>query len=259
MATLSEDPRATYDAFASVYDLFTSNHRHEPWLETIESVARRNGLRGRRLLDLACGTGSSFLPLLERGYAVTGCDVSAEMLRVAARKAPAARLVNADVRQLPPLGDFDLITCLDDSLNYLAGVDELESAFRGVAANLAPTGLFVFDVNTLAAYRSTFASDHCLDAGGRFFAWRGQESESFTPGSSAVALIEIFSPRATYWDRAISVHRQRHFTPDEVRAALVAGRLELVAAYGHRSDGRLFDVPDETADDKRIYVARRPQ
>ena len=38
--------------------------------------ASRPGLRGARLLDVACGTGNTMLPMLARGYEVTGVDIS---------------------------------------------------------------------------------------------------------------------------------------------------------------------------------------
>jgi SAM-dependent methyltransferase len=72
------------------------------------------------VLDVACGTGKSFRPLLRRGYEVTGCDISPPMLEQAPAGAPGVRLVPADMRALPDLGAFDLVTCLDDALNYLA-------------------------------------------------------------------------------------------------------------------------------------------
>ena len=45
----------------------------------------RHGFAGKRLLDLACGTGNSFVPFMGRGFRVTGCDASPAML---ARGAP---------------------------------------------------------------------------------------------------------------------------------------------------------------------------
>ena len=130
--------RVAFDALAPAYDAFTAGDRHELWLSAIECAARRHGLSGRRVLDVACGTGKSFLPLLERGYAVTACDLSPEMARRAAWKAPTARVHVADMRALPALGAFDLVTCLDDALNYLLHGDELRAALTGLARQLAP-------------------------------------------------------------------------------------------------------------------------
>ena len=58
-------------------------------------AARRSrpALRGRRLLDVACGTGRSFLPMLERGYDVTACDISPAMAARAREKSGGAARV----------------------------------------------------------------------------------------------------------------------------------------------------------------------
>ena len=80
----------------------------------------RTGCAAAPSLDLACGTGKSFLPFLRRGFDVTGCDSSSAMLAEAARKAPEAKLVHADLRDAARMvGRFDLVNCFDDSLNYL--------------------------------------------------------------------------------------------------------------------------------------------
>src|SRR3954470_5263461 len=143
-----------YDALAPAYDLLTAAYRYDRWLAAIERLAREHGLSGRRVLDVACGTGHSFLALLGRGYDVTACDVSPEMVaRAAAKAGDAARLEVADMRALPTLGSFDLITCLGDSINHLVEPADVAGAFTGMRGNLAPGGLLVFDVNTLAAYR----------------------------------------------------------------------------------------------------------
>src|SRR5919206_5195222 len=82
----------TYQRLAPFYDELTREHDYDGWTRHLEEAALRFGVRGRRLLDAACGTGKSFLPFLARGYEVTACDISAEMLEVAAAKAPEADL-----------------------------------------------------------------------------------------------------------------------------------------------------------------------
>src|SRR3954468_15766506 len=109
----------TYEALAPFYDELTREHDYDGWTRHLEHTARRFGVGGRSLLDAACGTGKSFMPFRERGYSVTGCDISPEMLAVARAKAPDVDLFAADIRELDEIGDFDLITCLDDAVNYL--------------------------------------------------------------------------------------------------------------------------------------------
>src|ERR1700754_5001225 len=175
----SEDhARRAYDAFAADYDLFTAHHRYDEWTQTLEDRAKQAGLDGNRLLDVACGTGKSFVPFLHRGYDVTACDVSPAMLELAAQKAQGrARVLEADMRRLPVLGSFDLVTCLDDAVNYLLTERELAATFAGLHRNLAPEGVLVFDSNTLLAYRTFFARTTVVAEPGRVLVWEGRGSD----------------------------------------------------------------------------------
>src|SRR3954471_19522982 len=167
MATQLQDPTcAAYELLAPFYDRYTRRYGHERWLANLEAIAIDHGLRGSRLLDVGCGTGKSFLPLLARGYEVTGCDLSPAMVeRARAAAVGKAELLVAAARDLPVLGRFDLVTSLDDALNYVLSDEELGMAFAGVARNLRPGGLFMFDLTTIAAYRKYFALDMASEDG----------------------------------------------------------------------------------------------
>ena len=52
-----------FEALAPYYDRFTAHHDYDAWLEVLVELATVNGLRGRRALDIGCGTGKSVLPL----------------------------------------------------------------------------------------------------------------------------------------------------------------------------------------------------
>src|SRR4051794_24249809 len=100
MTALTADPAAAaYAALAEHYDLLTHRYRHDRWVRRLEAIARAHGVHGRRALDVACGSGKSLVPLLERGYDVAGCDLSPEMLAVARRRVPGdVPLLEADMR-----------------------------------------------------------------------------------------------------------------------------------------------------------------
>ena len=248
---------AAYAALAPHYDALTAGHDYDAWTGALEELAREHGLRGRRLLDVACGTGKSFLPFLARGYEVSACDLSPEMLAVARRKAGGrARIFRADMRALPATAPVELVICLDDALNYLLDPDDLASAFASARRCLEPGGLYVFDVNTLGAYRSVFATDSWSEAGGELFVWRGRSGRELAPGTVAHATIEIFAPAGRdRWQRLTSEHHQRHHTDAEIRSALRAAGLRCVAVRGLTPDGTLHRRVAELRHTKRIYLA----
>ena len=248
----------TYKRLAPFYDELTREHDYDGWTRHLEARALEFGVSGRRLFDAACGTGKSFMPFLERGYSVTGCDISAEMVALARAKAPAADLFVRDIRDLDPLGSFDLITCLDDSLNYLIDDADLEAALASLAGNLAHDGVLVFDLNTLSTYRTTFGRDMTLDGPDVFLAWRGQCDEDEEPGCVAELIIEAFSetPEGLF-TRVTTRHIQRHHRREEVESALACAGLRAVGVFGLLPDGSLDTLADDHLHHKLVYYAQR--
>src|SRR5437763_2147129 len=258
---LTDDPAlAAYEGLAPFYDRFTASYAHERWLDALERLAIEHGLSGRQLLDVACGTGKSFLPMLARGYEVTACDLSPAMVDVAREKVSGlAEVFVADMRELPVVGEFDLITCLDDAVNYLLSEDDMHAAIAGMARNLSRGGLLVFDVNTLATYRQTFGADAAAEMGGAFFCWRGDAPPEIEPGLEAAAWVEVFRERDDgLWERTRSRHEQRHHPRASIEGAIARAGLELAAVRGQLPGARLEPELDEQRHTKAVYLARRP-
>jgi SAM-dependent methyltransferase len=256
MATMTATPALlAYERLAPVYDDFTDGYDHDAWIDRLEQIARSHGANGPRVLDVACGTGKSFAPLLERGYDVWACDISPAMVERARRCADidADRVLVADMRALPELGAFELVTCLDDAVNYLLDVDDLIAAFAGVARLLAPGGIYLFDTNTLATYRAGFAVDTIFERPLANATWRGETSEPIESGALCAASIEISGSD----DGAISRHLQRHHPQSAICHALTSAGLACRAVLGQSTGGFLHEEPDEDRHTKLVYVAGR--
>lgn len=249
---------------AGAYDDFTAHYEDEAWIADLLVALKRHGLQGNRLLDVGCGTGKSFVPMLPRGWEITGCDISPSMLELARKKGgKAVRLEVADMLALPKFGEFDLVWALDDTINYLLGAEELLRALTGMRENLAPSGLLLFDLNTLLAYRTFFAETTVIKRQERRMVWRGLEAPDVAPGSICEARLEVASEGENGGsDEATALtHRQRHFPQAEVLEALELVGLEWLDTYGIYTDGIRKQPLDESIHTKAIYVARcrRPQ
>ena len=243
---------------AAVYDAFTSAYDYERWLGVIEELALRHGTGGHDLFDVACGTGKSFMPMLARGYRVTACDMSPEMLELARRKSGRlAELHIADMRCLPDLGRYDLVTCLDDSLNHLLSDEELAAALGSIARLLRPKGVFIFDVNTLRRYRSMFVQTYASEQTGVFFCWCGDTEPDLAPGGRASGTLEAFVAGETGWQRrSIRVIQRHHPAALIARLCRTAG-LEVVEVCGMLPGVQIEPAPDEMRHMKALYVTRR--
>jgi SAM-dependent methyltransferase len=252
-------PRDAYDAFAERYDAFTWDHDYEDWVSTLEEVARAHGLTGDRVLDVACGTGKSLVPWLQRGRQVVGCDLSAGMLARAREKVgDRARLEVADMRRLPPGAPVDLVTCLGDSVNYLLDPRDLDAAFASAAARLRPGGLYLFDVNTLRTYREDFATTRRFRQDGWEFRWSGHGDGQARPGRIASATVTARRVGAAGAPVMTSRHVQRHPPPALVRNCLESAGLECRRVHGQHRDGALDPELAELVHSKALVVARKP-
>ena len=252
---------ADYDSLAPAYDLMTSGYDYERWIGEILRWAREHGLRGSRALDVACGTGKSFVPLLDAGFDVVGCDESHGMLAIAAAKVPDPRALRChDMRSLPQLGSFDLITCIDDALNHLLTEAEVRDALASMARNLAPDGLLVFDVNTIVAYRTSFAACEVFEVGDHVFAWRGLAEAGAQVGCIAEVQIEVFAPaddESALWRRTTSIQRERHYPVAVIEELIAEAGLALVDRRGQSPGVVLHPEIDEQRHAKALFLARK--
>ncbi|WHX65465.1 methyltransferase domain-containing protein [Peribacillus frigoritolerans] len=159
----------TYERFAYVYDELMKDAPYEKWLMILTAKLEQYGIGGRKVLDLACGTGEITVELAQHGFEVTGVDLSDEMLLVANEKAVklglSIPLFQQNMAELEGLGQFDCVTIFCDSLNYLRDEEDIVKTFSRVHEHLKDGGLFMFDIHSLYKMEEIF-SDHTFAVNG---------------------------------------------------------------------------------------------
>jgi SAM-dependent methyltransferase len=102
-------------------------------------------------LDIGCGNGAFTRALCKAGYAVSGMDISPEMLTKAEELAAAegirTEFLLGDITKLKVNGKLDFAVAVNDCLNYVPP-QKLGAAFSHVASCLKKGGLFHFDVSS---------------------------------------------------------------------------------------------------------------
>ncbi len=95
-----------------------------------------------RVLDLACGTGTYAAALARLGHAVTGLDLSEELIALGRRRGGGATLLAADMRRFREAapGPFERICCIGNSLPHLASEAEVAALLADARAALSAGG-----------------------------------------------------------------------------------------------------------------------
>ena len=257
-----ESAERAYDHYASIYDESNAQNDYETWLgKALLPELEKHGLRKGWVLDVGCGTGRAFEPLLSRGWKIVGCDVSAGMLAEAKQKyGGRVELFHSDAREVPAVspatdrpdeGAFDLVLLLNDVLNYMVEDGDLERALAAVKRNLDPEhGLVAFNSNVVGLYADSWVAGVSGRMNERGLQWRGLSKEA-KPGM-------VYEARLSGEGVEAHVHRQRHWLTEEVKDALESSGLDLLALLGQHEEGSeiiLAEPPDEARDYKLIYIA----
>jgi SAM-dependent methyltransferase len=156
-----------YDPFASIYSRWMGEDFCRRTWPVIERIWISRLPRAARVLDVCCGAGQIANALSQRGFGVTGIDISDQMLRLARQDAPLASFVRADVRSFSLPRQFHGALSTFNSIAHLKNTDELRQAFRSIRAVLVPGAPFLFDVSMEEAYtakwrgRLLFTADDC--------------------------------------------------------------------------------------------------
>lgn len=134
-----------YDELAKNYDTWTGMPlRKYAWTET---VAKNLGsLKGKRVLDLACGTGVSTQIISDLGASeIVGVDLSAESIKIAKNKnIQGASYFVGDVfdYDFPKLGKFDVVVGLF-VIEYAETKEQILKLFKNIRKEIVPGGKFV--------------------------------------------------------------------------------------------------------------------
>jgi SAM-dependent methyltransferase len=167
-----------YAALAPLYDEYVGHPGYRHWVLSIEATARAIGTGGVRLLDVGCGTGRSFAPLLERGYLVTGCEPVGAMRAEARRRSPRRVHIAHDLVGGAPRGPFDLILALNDVVHCVPDAEQLCATLAAGATRLADGGVFAFDVTPPGAHARLFGCASARTTARADFAWEPHTGEA---------------------------------------------------------------------------------
>ena len=241
-----------YHALAVSYDRLTNDVDYQATVDFYNEILKREGLRPRTAVDLACGTGSVTAILAKQGLDVTGVDQSEEMLTVAMEKVmdleKPPRFICQSLQELFLPRGVDLAVCALDSLDYITDPADCAQAIRRIYKALNPGGIFIFDVNTPEKLRAMDGQVFLDEDDDVYCVWRGEFDDETNICSYGM---DLFQRRGEVWERSFEEHREYAYSRDQLTDYLKAAGFTHIRVYADR----LFEPPREG--EQRIYFKAR--
>lgn len=138
-----------YDLLAEFYDEWEKDYTADIplWVEYAEKC-------GSPVLELACGTGRVLLPLAQKGFEVTGVDISEKMLEKARLKIKKETedvqkkitLVKGNMTDFDLKKKFNLALIIFNSFQFLLTHKEQDCCLSSVYKHLNPNGKLIISV-----------------------------------------------------------------------------------------------------------------
>lgn len=241
-----------YEALAVSYDRLTNDVDYEATVAFYNEILKREGLKPRTAVDLACGTGSVTAILARQGLKVTGVDMSEEMLTVAWEKSMELEnpphFICQKLQELRLPKGVDLAVCALDSLDYITNPEDCREAIRRVYKVLNPGGIFIFDVNTPEKLRAMDGQVFLDEDDDVYCVWRGEFDDETNICSYGM---DLFQRRGEVWERSFEEHREYAYSQEQLKEYLKAAGFTRIEVYADR----LFEAP--RPGEQRIYIKAR--
>ncbi|KAA6451384.1 class I SAM-dependent DNA methyltransferase [Bacillus swezeyi] len=244
-----------YQGFSGIYDSLMAHAPYDQWVEWIEKSICAQQKETVRILDLACGTGEISVRLAEKGYDVTGVDISEDMLAQAQQKAADRKLqihfFQQDMRDLTGHGQkFDAVVICCDSLNYLIDEKGVLDTFQNVFSLLKDNGLLLFDVHSVYKMDHVFPGSTYADQDEEISViWQSYTGEAV---HSVVHDLTFFVESGGVYERFDESHEQRTFEAEEYSRLLEAAGFEIGEITADFSD-----LKPGAETERHFYIAKK--
>ncbi len=239
--------RAAYANLAKWFEYLNDDCDYENWSQYFIELLR--GFSPSCGLDIGCGGGWFTRAFQRAGYAMTGVDISPEMLNFAQERA-----MKEGVRSEYLLGDitkfrspkkYDFATAINDCINYIPK-NKLHSALKNVKSALKKGGIFLFDISSERKFIEKLANTVSVDdrEDVTYVCFNRAEEDGVTME------VTLFVKEEEKYRRLDETHRQYRYTEKEITAALAECGFTLLRVEGHLGE-------EKSTSDRLLFIARK--
>ncbi|KMT22672.1 class I SAM-dependent DNA methyltransferase [Clostridium cylindrosporum] len=236
-----------YTYISQVYDKMIEMD-YDKWKQFIEGYFKSNDevIKGKKCLELGCGTGNMTLCLKEIGLEVTALDISEEMLNVAEEKLRLknykVNFVNGDMVDISLNKKFNYIFSFCDGYNYLTEDEDISNSFLSVYEHLSDDGYFVFDISSNYKLLNEIGNkSFTLNEDDLCYIW-----DNYVEDNIVEMYITFFMREGNIYKRFDEVHYQRAYDTNYIKKLLYEAGFKSVNTYN--------DYENKPSDEKSLRV-----
>lgn len=221
-----------YGEFAKIYDeLINEDINYDEMVKRILDICNLHNLELNDYLDIACGTGNVTIRIAKYFKNIYGVDLSEDMLREAFDKFKKdkikGKIICQDMTELSLNREFDLITSVLDSTNYITDINGLQEYFKGVYNHLKSNGLFIFDVNSYYKLSEILGNNiYTYSEEEVFYTWENVFEEDLLS-----MFLTFFVKKGELYERFEEEHLERAYTEEQLEKELEKANLEVIAKF----------------------------
>jgi len=251
----------TYRQLAKLYDFLMKDAPYDQWTSFTEQfINQKKPANQISILDLGCGTGQVTWRLAEKGYQVTGVDLSEDMLTEASALANEKNLhvqwLQQDITELEGLYDYDVIVSYCDVINYITDPDKLMQGFQRIYDSLDQSGVFLFDVHSMNHVKNEMVdqlfSEVYDDLSYIWFCYPGEFEGEMTHE------LTFFIKDSDQYQRFDEFHHQRTYPISTYLTMLKeVGFKEIKVFADFQFDEEIIEPFDESEGDRFFFACRK--
>jgi ubiquinone/menaquinone biosynthesis C-methylase UbiE len=238
-----------FTSIADLYDVLMRGIEYREWIDYTVALFDLAGLKPKKILDLACGTGSATVELVRRGFEVIGLDKSPQMLKVfkTKKKAHKVKLVEGDMSNFTLDTPVDAVTCYFDSVNYLNEERSLRKCFSSVYNALNERGIFVFDMNTIYGLEKVWGTNTLIREFDYVYSiWKSVYDASRHTSTLYLTLFVKSEGnncnKEDCYNRIEEIHQERAYPMHEVKKMLLGAGFNKVEIFAHMTTSTYMDI-----------------
>ncbi len=283
-----------YEGVAKFYDRYTTDLNHKKVADFAEKCFSRYGnkgiasVRSKRkkalanefpdsdektvngadvenstlVLDCACGTGALTCILAERGYDMTGLDISQEMLFSAMESAEQKNLdilwLCQDMCKMNMYGSFAALLCMTDGVNHIMNRKRLDAFFSRIYNFIDKGGLLIFDFLTDKYFEKRVGNNVFFEDGedGSCLWTSRYNAKSLICTYNVIVYEQCADEKDSLcgeplFSRSDDCIREKAWTFDEMAASVVSAGFEICCTCADTS----FTCAD--SDSERVYIVAK--